>query len=193
MEQPDPAQITNLLLKLTRRNRDAVAAKLMPLVYEDLRRLARKYFRHERPDHTLQPTALVHEAYIRLVDQTRVHWQDRTHFFAVAAKIMRRILVDYARARQRARRGGKRQKIEFDSELLPANLGEFDILAMHEAIEQLATLDTRQAQIVEMRFFAGMTVEEVAEALGISRRTVEGDWTHAKAWLRARFAREAEA
>ncbi len=164
----------------------------MPLVYEDLRRLARKYFRHERPDHTLQPTALVHEAYIRLVDQTRVSWQDRTHFFAVAAKVMRRILVDYARARQRARRGGKRRRIEFDSELSPADLAEFDILAMHEAVEQLAVLDRRQAQIVEMRFFAGMTVDEVAEALGISRRTVEGDWTHAKAWLRTRFAREAE-
>jgi RNA polymerase sigma factor (TIGR02999 family) len=192
MEPPDPTQITNLLLKLSRRNRDAVAAKLMPLVYEDLRRLARKYFRHERPDHTLQPTALVHEAYIRLVDQTRVSWQDRTHFFAVAAKVMRRILVDYARARQRARRGGKRRRIEFDSELSPANLAEFDILAMHEAVEQLAVLDKRQAQIVEMRFFAGMTVDEVAEALGVSRRTVEGDWTHAKAWLRTRFAREAE-
>ncbi len=191
MEVLDQTQITNLLVKLHTRNRSAVAAKLMPLVYEDLRRLARKYFQHERPDHTLQPTALVHEAYIRMVDQTRVGWKDRAHFFAVAAKVMRRVLVDYARARKRARRGGKRQRIELDSRISPAEMSEQDILALHEAIEKLATLDDRQAQVVEMRFFSGMNVEEVAEALGVSTRTVEGDWTHAKAWLKTQFALEA--
>ena len=192
MQTSDPTQITDLLVRLNKRNRATIAAKLMPLVYEDLRRLAYKYFQHERPDHTLQPTAVVHEAYLRIVDQTRVGWKDRTHFFAVAAKVMRRVLVDYARARQRVRRGGNRQKINFDSNLSPADLSEFDILALHEAIETLATLDEREAQIVEMRFFSGMTVEEIGEALGVSKRTVEADWSHARAWLKAQFAREAE-
>lgn len=192
MEAHEPTQITDLLVKLNKRDRPGVAAKLMPLVYEDLRHLAKKYFRDERPDHTLQPTALVHEAYLRMVDQTRVGWKDRTHFFAVAAKVMRRVLVDYARARKRARRGGERQRIELDSRVSPMDMAELDVLALHEAIEKLAELDERQAQIVEMRFFSGMTVEEVAEALGVSKRTIEGDWKHAKAWLRAEFAHEAE-
>ena len=189
MQTHVPTQVTDLLVKLDKPDRTRVAARLMPLVYEDLRHLARKYFRDERPDHTLQPTALVHEAYIRLVDQSRVGWKDRTHFYAVAAKLMRRVLVDHARARKRLRRGGKRQRIELDSGLLPADLLGFDVLALHEAIEHLATLDERQAQVVEMRYFSGMTLEEVAEALGVSKRTVEGDWQHAKAWLRAEFAR----
>lgn len=192
MPTNEPTQITDLLLALNERRKTAAAARLMPLVYEDLRNLARKYFRDERPDHTLQPTALVHEAYIRMVDQTRVGWKDRTHFFAVAAKVMRRVLVDYARARKRIRRGGERRKIELDSRLSPTDMSELDILALHEAIEKLSTLDEREAQIVEMRFFSGMNVEEVAEALGVSKRTVEGDWRHAKAWLRVQFADEAE-
>ena len=192
MTAEDRTQITDLLAQLDRRNRPEVADQLMPLVYDELRRLARGYFRRERPDHTLQPTALVHEAYLRLVDQTRIEWQGRTQFYAVGAVMMRRVLVDYARGHQRARRGGARRKIELDSSLSPAEMSEFEILALHEAIEKLATLDERQAKVVELRFFGGLSVEEVAEALDVSKRTVEGDWRHAKAWLRAEFTREAK-
>ena len=191
MTAEDRTQITELLARLDQHNRHEVADQLMPLVYDELRRLAQGYFRRERPDHTLQPTALVHEAYLRLVDQTRVEWQGRTQFYAVGAVVMRRVLVDYARRRKRVRRGGGGRKIELDSGLAPADMSEFEILALHEAIEKLATLDERQAKVVEMRFFGGMSVEEVAQALGVSKRTVEGDWRHAKAWLRAEFTREA--
>jgi RNA polymerase sigma-70 factor (ECF subfamily) len=190
MESPDDMQITALLNTLDERNRPEVAARLMPLVYEELRRLARKYFRHERPNHTLQPTALVHEAYLRMVDQTRVEWQGRTQFFAVAAVVMRRILVDYARARRRARRGGGRCRIELDSRVTPADMSEYEVLAIHEAIERLSALDDREAKVVELRFFGGLGMNEVADAIGVSKRTVESDWKHAKAWLRTQFTGE---
>jgi RNA polymerase sigma-70 factor, ECF subfamily len=186
----DTGPITKLLTKLDGDNRAQVAAKLMPLVYDELRGLARRYFRNERPSHTLQPTALVHEAYLRLVDQTRVDWQGRTQFFAVASVVMRRILVDYARAQQRARRGGGHCKLQLGSNISPVEMGECEILAVHDALEKLAALDAREAKVVELRFFGGLKMDEIAEALGVSKRTAEDDWRHAKAWLRSQFAAE---
>jgi RNA polymerase sigma-70 factor (ECF subfamily) len=191
MVLPDKQDVTRLLAELQGGGHERAVAQLMPLVYEELRHLARKYFRHERPGHTLQPTALVHEAYLRLVDQTAIDWQGRTHFYAVCAKVMRRVLLDYARGRQRARRGGGWRKLDLDSDLLPAELDQAEILALHEAVEELAQLDPRQAHIVELRFFGGLTVEEVAHVVGVSKRTAEDEWTHAKAWLRARLVDEA--
>lgn len=183
-----PGKITDLLVKLNGTNQAAVAAELMPLVYDQLRELAGRYFRHERRGHTLQPTALVHEAYLRLLEQTRIDWQGRTQFFAVAAVMMRRVLVDYARAQQRARRGGGRCKMQLDSHNSPVEGAECEVLAVHEALEHLAVLDERGAKVVEMRFFGGLTMEEIAAALGVSKRTVENDWKHAKVWLRSEFA-----
>lgn len=163
---------------------------MIPLVYDELRKLARHYFRKERPDHTLQPTALVHEAYLRLAHQN-VDWKNRPHFMAICAKVMRQVLVDYARGKRRLRRGGQCHRIEIDSRLSPADFSEFDILSLHEAIEKLAQLDAREGQIVEMRFFGGLTVAEIAEVLGVSKRTIEGDWQHAKAWLRVALSETA--
>jgi len=161
-----------------------VAQKLMPIVYDELRELAERYLRAERRGHTLQPTALVHEAFMRLVDQSRVDWKGRTHFYAVGAEMMRRILIDHARSRGRNKRGGEWQRVQLDEELTPADIQDVDLVALHEALEALAALDAQQARIVELRFFGGLTVEEVAHVLGVSKRKVEGDWTHAKAWLR---------
>jgi RNA polymerase sigma factor (TIGR02999 family) len=159
------------------------ADRLLPLVYDEFRALARHYLAQERMNHTLQPTALVHEAYLKLVDQTRVDWQGRSHFFAVAAQAMRRILVDHARSRQREKRGGGRPRVTLDEAVALSPQKDEDVLALDEALEKLAALDARQAKVVELRFFGGMSVEEVAEALGVSKRTVEGDWTFARAWL----------
>jgi RNA polymerase sigma factor (TIGR02999 family) len=159
------------------------ADKLLPLVYDEFRALARHYLSQERANHTLQPTALVHEAYMKLVDQTRVDWQGRSHFFAVAAQAMRRILVDHARSRQREKRGGGRARVMLDEAVALSPQKDEDVLALDEALEKLAKLDARQAKVVELRFFGGLDVEEVAEALGVSKRTVEGDWTFARAWL----------
>jgi RNA polymerase sigma-70 factor (ECF subfamily) len=192
MAEADKHDVTHLLGELQGANHEHAVAQLMPLVYDELRRLAHKYFRHERAGHTLQPTALVHEAYLRLVDQTGVDWQGRTHFYAVCAKVMRRVLLDYARGRQRARRGGGLRKLDLDSDLLPMELDQTEVLALHEAIEELTRLDPRQAHIVELRFFGGLTMEEVAHVVGVGKRTAEDEWTHAKAWLRTRLASEAE-
>ncbi len=164
-----------------------VAAKLMPLVYEELRELARRYLRSERGGHTLQPTALVHEAFLKLVDQKRVDWQGRTHFYAVGAQAMRRILVDYARARGRTKRGAGMKRILLDEAAVFADAKPLDLIELADTLDALASLDPLQAQIVELRFFAGLTVEQVAHVLGVSKRKVEGDWTHAKAWLRSRL------
>ncbi len=191
MGEPEKKDITRLLAQLQGADHERAVAQLMPLVYEELRRLAHKYFRHERAGHTLQPTALVHEAYLRLVDQAGVDWQGRTHFYAVCAKVMRRVLLDYARGRQRARRGGGQRKLDLDSDLLPTELDQTEVLALHEAIEELTRLDPRQAHIVELRFFGGLNMEEVAHVVGVSKRTAEDEWTHAKAWLRTRLADEA--
>lgn len=158
--------------------------QLLPIVYDDLHALAEKYLRAEPAGHTLQPTALVHEAYMKLVDQTRVDWQGRTHFFAVGAQAMRRILVDHARRRRAIKRGGDRQRITVDEQLLAAGRRDEDLLALDEALKKLADLDTQQAKMVELRFFGGLNVAETATALGISKRTAEREWTMVRSWLR---------
>jgi RNA polymerase sigma-70 factor (ECF subfamily) len=168
---------------------DGNAAKqLMPQVYQELREQARRYFQHESSGHTLQPTALVNEAYLKLVDQTKVDWQGRTHFFAVGAQMMRRVLVDHARAKQRVKRGGGRCRIPLDETLTISPQRDEDVLALDDALEKLAQLDARQAKIVELRFFGGLTVDEVAEVLGISPRTVTSEWAVVRAWLRCELS-----
>jgi len=158
----------------------------MPLVYDELRRLAASYLRRERPGQTLQATALVNEAYIRLIAEKAHNWQNRTHFLAIAALSMRQILVQRARTRKAVKRGGDPQRITLDEQLLPAasGKGEVDVLALDTALEKLAALNERQAKIVELRYFGGLSVEEAAEALGISAATVKRDWTLARAWLK---------
>jgi len=159
----------------------------LPLVYDELKRLAGHMMARERRDHTLQTTGLVHEAYLRLVDQSRVDWRGATHFRAVAAQAMRRILVDHARARKSEKRGGAWQRVTLAHTIAPrgeSGLDAADLIALNAALERLETLDPRQARVVELRFFGGLSVEETADELGVSRRTVEGDWTHARVWLR---------
>jgi RNA polymerase sigma factor (TIGR02999 family) len=173
----------SVVLEEMKRGDARAADKLLPLVYDEFRALARHYLAQERANHTLQPTALVHEAYMKLVDQTRVDWQGRSHFFAVAAQAMRRILVDHARSRQREKRGGGRARVILDDDVALSPQKDEDVLALDEALQRLAKLDPRQSKVVELRFFGGMSVEEVAQALGVSKRTVEGDWTFARAWL----------
>ena len=164
---------------------DAAAAdRLFPLVYEPMRRLARRYFAKEDPGHTLQPTALVHEAYLRLVDAPGEGWTGRAHFYAIASRVMRRILIDHAKACRAVKRGGGSPVLSLaDSEPASADALEVDLPALDEALARLEVLDQRQCRIVEMRFFGGLSVEETAEALGVSPRTVELDWKMARAWL----------
>ena len=183
-------EITQLLATLKTGDRSQAAAKLMPLVYDEFRALAARHLSHERANHTLQPTALVHEAYLKLIDQTRVDWQGRTHFFAVGAQAIRRILVDHARQHKRQKRGGGVGKVTLDDAVALAPQRDEEILALDEALENLAKLDARQAQVVEMRFFGGLNVEEVAEVLGVSKRTIEGDWMMARAWLLRELTRD---
>ena len=177
-------QVTQLLEEMGDDPVGRLARDLLPLVYDELRGLAAKYLRTERKNHTLQPTALVHEAFMRLVDQSRVNWQGRTHFFAVGAQAMRRILIDHARTRGRGKRGGDWQRVVLSGLKAEESLDEVDSITLHDALETLASLDEQQARIVELRFFGGLTVEEVAKVMGVSKRKIEGDWTHAKAWLR---------
>lgn len=186
------SDLTQILVDAGGKRPTDVAKKLMPLVYNELRDLAARYLRAERRGHTLQPTALVHEAFMRLVDQSRVDWKGRTHFYAVGAEAMRRILIDHARARGRGKRGGGWQRVVLDEAEMPEDLRDVDLLALHDALEALAALDKQQARIVELRFFGGLTVEEVAHVLGVSKRKVEGDWTHAKAWLRSALDPESQ-
>ena len=155
----------------------------MPLVYEELRRRAAACLRRERPSHTLQPTALVHEAYLRLVDQKQAAWKNRAHFFAVAAEIMRRILVDWARARRAAKRSGRWSRVTLDPALAEARAPAVDVLDLDKALTALAALDARKSRIAVLRFFAGLTVEETADVLQLSSKTVERDWQTARAWL----------
>jgi RNA polymerase sigma factor (TIGR02999 family) len=160
--------------------------QLFATVYGELRKLAASHLARERPGHTLQATALANEVYLKLVDQTRVAWRGRTHFFAVAASAMRRVLVDHARSRLRSKRGGGLERVTFVEDAISGFGGECsleDVLALDEALTKLAELDERQAKLVEQRFFGGLSVEESAAELGVSTRTAEGDWTHAKAWL----------
>lgn len=158
--------------------------ELLPLVYPELRAIAVRHFAGERPGHLLQPTALVHEAYLRLVDLRAVRWQDRAHFFALAARIMRRLLVDYARQQRAAKRGAGQTLLTLAEGLVAAEQREVDLLALDDALARLAELDARQAQVVELRAFVGLTVEEVGRVLGISTGTVKREWTMARVWLR---------
>jgi RNA polymerase sigma factor (TIGR02999 family) len=158
--------------------------RLMPFVYDELRRLARAFLGREREGHTLQPTALVHEAYMRLVDQTQVQWQNRAHFFGVAAQMMRRILVDHARAHEAEKRGGEFQKLSLDENLDAAGAArDVNLVALDDALNRLAEMDPQKSKIVELRFFGGLSVEETAEVLGVSAPTVKRQWRMAKAWL----------
>jgi RNA polymerase sigma factor (TIGR02999 family) len=177
-----PGEVTNLLLELKRGNKEA-EAHLIPLVYKELRRIATAYLRREGPGHSLQPTALVHEAYLRLTDIKEIDWQSRAHFFAVSATLMRRILVDHARAGHARKRGNGWDAISLNEAILPSPERAPEILALDEALNKLSDLDQRQSKIVELRFFAGMSEEEAGNALGISARTVKRDWRIAKAWL----------
>ena len=177
-----PGEVTNLLLELKRGNREAEGL-LIPLVYRELRRIAARYLRRESPGHSLQATALVHEAYIRLIDIREVDWQSRSHFFAVSATLMRRILVDHARASQARKRGNGWDAVSLNEAILPSPERAPEILALDEALNKLASFDERQSKIVELRFFAGMSENEAGNVLGISPRTVKRDWRIAKAWL----------
>src|ERR1700704_4582623 len=194
MEQPPAPQgdITNLLQRW--RGGDARALDLVtPLVYRELHQIAVRYLARERPDHTLQSTALVHEAFLKLVDQRRVDWQNRTHFFGLAAQLMRRILVDHARATGRIKRGAGVPKISLDDGTDAAGLGgpdPADILTLDVALDELEHLDPRQCRIVQLRFFAGLTVEETADAMKLSTGTIKRDWAIARAWLYRRIAAE---
>lgn len=158
--------------------------ELVTVVYDELRRQAARYLRHENPGHTLQTTDLIHEAYLRLVDQKNPHWQNRAHFFGIAAQLMRRILVDHARARHRAKRGGGNIRISLDEEVAGGKSRDLELIEIDEALNRLAEIDLQQSKIVELRFFSGLNVDETAQVLGISPRTVKRSWRFAKAWLR---------
>jgi len=177
-----PHRVTQLLTEWSRGD-DAALAELTPLVYEQLRRLAHHFMEGQRPDHTLQTTALVNEAYLRLADQTNPNWQSRAHFFAVAARAMRQILVSYARSNRAQKRGGGGARIELDQAALVSPEESKEIIYLHEALERLATLDSRKAQVVELKYFGGLTYDEIAEVLKISQVTVRRDWEFAKVWL----------
>lgn len=182
--QPSPHEVTQILIEWSNGDRGALD-RLIPVVYTELRRQAARYLRRERAGHTLQTTSLVHEAYIRLVDQRNVRWQNRAHFFGVAAQLMRRILVDHARSRQRAKRGGPGITLPLQEALgVAVAKSNVDLLALDEALVRLAAIDLRQSQIVELRFFSGLSIEETAEVIGVSPATVKNDWNLAKAWLR---------
>lgn len=178
-----PNKVTQILHDWSNGDREALD-KLMPIVYQELRRQAARYLRRERPAHTLQTTALIHEAYLRLVDQKNVHWQNRAHFYGIAAQLMRRILVDHARSRQAAKRGGSDIKLPLEEGMIVAAGKDVNLVALDEALERLAAIDPQQSRVVELRFFSGLSVEETAEVLGVSPRTVKRDWNVAKAWLR---------
>lgn len=182
VEGAAPTDVTVLLASLAQGNQQA-ASDLMPLVYNELRRMAARYMRRERVDHTLQTTALVHEAYLKLVDQTSASWQNRAHFFGVAAQVMRHILIDHARGQMREKRGGGQAMIALDEGLVFSPEQSSELLEVDAALNRLTELDPRQGKIVEMRFFGGLTVEETAAVLGISPKTVKRDWSVAKAWL----------
>lgn len=180
--------ITLLLAELSKGNREA-EQRLVPQVLSELRRVAARQMRLERENHTLQPTALVNEAYLRLVQQPQVPWQSRVHFFATAARLMRHILVDHARARNAGKRGGPQRQVTLDEALLSTEEKSIDVLALHEVMDRLAVLDVRQGRIVELHFFGGLPFEEIALVLNLSERTVKRDWTMARAWLRQELSR----
>jgi len=184
---PQPESVTQLLLKWNEGDAGALD-KLMPIVYNELRRLANNYLRRERQNHTLQPTALVNGAYLKLVDQKSARWQNRAQFYGVAAQLMRRILVDHARQHHAAKRGGTdQQRLSITSAEQIVRKPEIDVLAVHEALQELKTFDPQKERIVELRFFGGLSIEETAEVLGIGHATVEREWKMARAWLRRKL------
>jgi len=182
MAAASPEEVTGLLLAWSKGDQTALD-KLLPLVYEELHRLAHRYMSRERGLHTLQTTALVNEAYLRLIDAKSVSWQDRAHFLAVAAQSMRRILVDLARAKHNLKRGGQALRVSLDEAQISAPERDADLLALDEALARLATLNQRQGQVVELRYFGGLTEQEVSEVLKVLPRTVRSDWSLARAWL----------
>jgi len=186
------AQITRLLGNWHQGDEKARDA-LIPLVYAELRRMARQRLWRQRPDHTLQSAALVNEAYLRLVQQKSPEWQNRAHFFGVAAQMMRNILVDYARHHLAAKRGGGAQRVILETEFGPVRQPEVDLLALHDALNKLAGLDAQQSRLVELRYFGGLSIEETAEVMGISPATVKREWVTARAWLKRELKRSAEA
>jgi RNA polymerase sigma factor (TIGR02999 family) len=182
-EAPEKGEVTRLLVAWNAGDREAVE-RLMPLVYAELRRIAERQFRRERAGHTLQPTAVVHEAYFRLVDQTRVTWKNRGHFFAIAAQAMRRILIDHARAREADKRGGREERVTLDFGIAsPEPADDVNLLALDEALVRLKELDEPQARIVELRFFGGLSIDETAEAMETSPSSVKREFRSARAWL----------
>ena len=182
MATPSPEEVTRLLLAWSRGDESALE-KLIPLVYEELHRLAHGYMDRERAGHTLQTTALVNEAYLRLIDASQVRWQNRAHFFAVSAQLMRRVLVDFARSRNYQKRGGEAHQVSFDEALMVSQERSADLVALDDALTSLAAIDSRKSRVVELRFFGGLSVEEAAEVLQVSPDTVMRDWAFAKVWL----------
>ena len=181
--KPSPNQVTQLLIAWS--NGDKVAGdELMSIVYQELHRLAHYYMKHESPGHTLQTSAVVNEAFLRLVDQRNVRWENRAHFFGIAAQMMRRILVDYARHRKNLKRGGGIPAISLEETLIVSEERSAEVIGLHETLERLAEFDLRKSQVVELRFFGGLSIEETAEVLSVSPGTVMRDWTLARAWLR---------
>lgn len=186
MSKPSVQDVTQLLQAWSDGNQEALA-ELTPLIYAELHRLARRYMAQERPGHLLQTTALVNEAFIRLIDWQNVHWQNRAHFFGVSAQLMRRILVDFARTQNYAKRGGEALRVPLDAAATVPQERSTDLVALDEALQQLAALDARQSQVVELKFFGGMEMEEIAEVLKVSLGTVKRDWSLAKLWLLRRL------
>jgi RNA polymerase sigma factor (TIGR02999 family) len=182
MDSPARNDVTELLAAWSSGNQ-AARDQLMSAVYDELHRLAQRYMRRESPGHTLQTSALLNEAFLRLVDQKNVQWQNRAHFFGIAAQMMRRILVDYARSRNYAKRGGGAHALSLDEALIVSDARNDQLVNLHEALERLTAFDSRKGQMVELRFFGGLSIEETAEILGVSPGTVMRDWTLAKAWL----------
>jgi len=188
--QIEPQEVTRLLLAWNQGDESALE-KLVPLVYQELHRLAQYQMRRERPDHSLQTTALINEAYLRLVDLRNVHWQNRAHFFALCARLMRRILVDFARSRRSAKHGGEEaQPISLEESVVVSSEHSTDLVAVDDALKALTKIDARKAQIVELRFFGGLTAEETAEVLKVSPETVGRDWKLARAWLLRELSRD---
>ncbi|HEV2669190.1 MAG TPA: sigma-70 family RNA polymerase sigma factor [Blastocatellia bacterium] len=190
MNTPPPNEITERLIAWGAGDRAALD-QLFPVVYQELRRMAGNYLRQENPGHTLQPTALVHEAWLRLIDQARVNWRNRAQFFGVAAQMMRRILVDHAKAKHREKRGGEAVKLSLDVAINLSQEREADLLALDDALGELTRVDERKGRVVELRYFGGFSVEETAQILGVSPETVMRDWKMAKAWLYQQIRREA--
>ncbi len=182
MNTPAPQEVTQLLLAWSNGDKAALD-RLIPLVHAELRRLAKICLRNERPGHTLQTSALVNEAYLRLIDVDQVEWRNRAHFFAISAKLMRQILVDFARKRRYQKRGGAAQQVSFDESLAVGEQRDEDLVALDDALDALARIDQRKSQVIEMRFFGGLSVEETAEALRVSADTVMRDWRLARVWL----------